>query len=71
MKRRSTSRNFCLLLLAKSVCVFLPNQFSFPAPQTHPRRNTFEFSATLAFSRLGAVLFRISLGVLPNLLFRN
>jgi hypothetical protein len=71
MKRRSTSRNSCVLLLAPSRCVFLPNQFLFPTPQNHPRRNTFEFSATLAFSSLGAVLFRASLGVLPNLLFRN
>jgi hypothetical protein len=71
MKRRSTSRNFCVLLLAKSPCVFLPNHFLFPTPQGHPRRNTFEFSATLTFSRLGAVPFRISLGVLRNLLSGN
>jgi hypothetical protein len=26
MKRRSTSRNFCVLLLANSLCVFLSNK---------------------------------------------
>src|SRR5229473_2377697 len=57
-ERRSTLRNFCVLLLANSLCVFLPNQFLFPTPQAHPRRTTFEFSATLTFSRLGAVLSR-------------
>lgn len=46
-----------MLLLANSLCVFLPNQFLFPTPQSHPRRTTFEFSATLTFSRLGACAF--------------
>src|SRR5260370_9483530 len=70
-ERRSTLRNFCVLLLANSLCVSLPNQFLFPPPQGHPRRTTFEFSATLTFSRLGAVLFRVSPGVLPHRLFLN
>jgi hypothetical protein len=56
---------------SNSLCVFLPNQFLFPTPQGRPRRTTFEFSATLTFSRLGAVLFRVSPGVLPHLLFLN
>jgi|HubBroStandDraft_3_1064219.scaffolds.fasta_scaffold07004_1 hypothetical protein len=33
MKRRSTLRNFCVLLLASSLCLFLPNQFPFPLPK--------------------------------------
>src|SRR6266850_7094122 len=33
MKRRSTSRNFCVLLLANSLCVFLCNQSLFPIPK--------------------------------------
>ena len=71
MKRRSTLRNFCVLLLANSLCVFLPNQFLFPTPQGHPRRTTFELSAILLLSRLDAVLFRGSPGGLPHLLFLN
>jgi hypothetical protein len=34
----------------------------FPAPQGHPYRTTFELSATLLLSRLGAVLFCVSPG---------
>ena len=32
MKRRSTSRNFFVLLLANSLCVFLSSQSLFPTP---------------------------------------
>jgi hypothetical protein len=71
MKRRSTSRNFCVLLLANSLCVFLCNQSLFPTPQGHTRRTTFELSAILLLSRLGAVLFRVSPGMPPNPLFLN
>src|ERR1700688_1734092 len=74
-ERRSTLRNFCVLLLANSLCVFLPNQFLFPTPRGHPRHITFEFSATLTFSRLGAVLSRVSTGAatptLPQLNLHN
>jgi hypothetical protein len=59
---------FCSLTLFVSSC--LTNSL-FPTPQGHPRRTTFEFSATLTFSRLGAVLSRVSPGVLPHLLFLN
>jgi hypothetical protein len=38
MKRRSRSRNSCVLLLANSLSVFLFNQSLFPTPQDHPRR---------------------------------
>src|SRR5260370_7115901 len=56
-ERRSTLQSFCVLLLANSLCLSLPNQFLFPTPQGHPRRTTFDFSATLTFSRLPAALF--------------
>jgi hypothetical protein len=59
---------FCSLTLFVSSC---PTNSFFPLPKVHPRRTTFEFSATLTFSPLGAVLFRGSPGVLPHLLFLN
>jgi hypothetical protein len=62
MRRRSTSRNFCVLPLATSFCVFLSNQSLFFTPQGHPYRITFELSPTLLLSRLGAVLFCLSPG---------
>src|SRR5260370_12066701 len=67
-ERRSTLRNFCVLLLANSLCVSLPNQFLFPTPQGHPRRTTFEFSPTLTFSLPALVLLPASPPVLPPLL---
>jgi len=62
MTSRSTSRNFRVLTLATSLCVFLSNQSFLPAPQGHPYRTTFELSATPLLSRLGVVLFSVSPG---------
>ena len=62
MKRRSTSRNSCLLPLATSLCVFWSKQSPFPTSQGQPYRTTFELSATLLVSRLGAVFFRAPRG---------
>jgi hypothetical protein len=57
MRRRSTSRNFAVLPLATSLCVFLSNQSLFPTLQGHPYCTTFELLSNLLLSRLGAVLF--------------
>jgi hypothetical protein len=59
---------FCSLTLFMSSC---PTNSFFPTPQSHPRRTAFEFSATLTFSRLGAVLSRVYPRVQPHLLFLN
>ena len=62
MKRRSTSRNSRLLPLATSLCVFCSKQSLFPTPQGQPCCTTFEPSATLLVSRLGALFFRAPRG---------
>jgi hypothetical protein len=62
MRHRPTSRNLCALPLAISLCVFLSNQSLFFTPQGHPYRITFELSATLLLSRLGALFFHVSSG---------
>jgi hypothetical protein len=62
MGHQPTSRNFCALPLAISLCVLLSNQSLCFTPQGHPCRITFELSATLLLSRLGAFFFHVSSG---------
>ena len=65
----NVDRHYEIFACSCSLTLFVSYQFLFPTPQGHPRRTTFEFSATLTFSRLGAVLSRVFPGVLPHLLF--
>jgi hypothetical protein len=71
MKRRSTSRNVCVLLLANSLCVFLSNQFLFPLPKIILAAPHLSFQQ-LFFSRRWVLCFSASSpGVPPNPLLLN